>query len=163
MEKGPSKEDDNQRGKSEKEKISGSDQTSADDADVSTEAPSRVHIFKDKTSPDASSKSDSEELQCSSFRANTLIHSANGTGRAAIFVGFQPPIISLRDELTRLKHGIEKGKKALYEAAMKAEDLEAVLQALQRTSHSISQRRRKLRISRSARRSAVRETFPPLT
>jgi len=142
VEHGASRGDDNQRGGSAKKKITEADQTSADDADASSQAPSRVHIFKGKSLPGASSKSGDEPLQCSSFRANTRIHLGHGAVQGAIPIGIQTFILGLRDELKCLTDRVGKGKKALYEAAMKAEDLEAVMEALRRTRNNISKRRK---------------------
>lgn len=146
-----SREDDNQRGKSAKKKISTGEKASADDTDVSSKAPSRVHIFKDKPPHGASSKSDDGQLQCSSFNSHPWIHSAHGSGQAAISIRIQPAIIGFKVEMALFKDLIGKGKKALYQAATKAEDLGAIMQALRRTRHKIFKRRQPLRNLRSAR------------
>lgn len=131
MAKRESEKEDNQRGKGSKS----SDQAIADDADASSsQAPSRVHIFKDKgkSSQARPSKSGDEPLQCSSFGASRLIglDSARGVGhgRTAILPGVKLAIIELQEELMQLGCKIQKGKEALYEAAMRAEDLEAVIE-----------------------------------
>jgi hypothetical protein len=66
MDKEASRGDENERGRSaKKENTAG---TTADDAVVSSQPPSRIHIFKGKPLPDVSSKSDGEQTQRSSFQ-----------------------------------------------------------------------------------------------
>lgn len=141
MEKGTSKGDDNLRSKSAKKKKN-ADQPSADDLALPSEVSGRIHIFKGKPLPGASPKPDGQPLRCSSFRTKTPAHSVHGLVQSAKLAVVQPPILTLRDELTRLKKGIQTRTKVLYDAAMKAEDLEAIVQALHRTCHRISQRRK---------------------
>ena len=135
-----SKGEDSQRSGSEKKATGTDNKKSADDAAASSKAPSRVHIFKDKPAPGASSKPGGDKLQRSSFSANRAIHSAQGTAQAVSFVRIQLSIVSFKDDLMRLKQGIEKGTMAIHAAAMKAEDLGGFLQTLRRTRYSISKR-----------------------
>jgi hypothetical protein len=123
-------------------KETATDQSVENDEDVSSKPPSRVHIFKHKPGPDDSSKSVGRRLQFSSFRMNRPFVLPYRPFRPAMFSAVLPhPLISLTGEIARLRFRIEKGKKALYEAAMKAEDLEAIVQGLKRTRDSISKKR----------------------
>jgi len=118
-------------------------QSSAEDAEESSKAPSRVHIFKDKSPAAIPSKSDSEPLKCSLVRGNRPIgfgseHDAGDV--AMISAGVQMPTFDFMDEFIRLKDQIQIGKKALYDAAMRAEDLDAMIQGLRRTRARIFRR-----------------------
>ncbi len=142
MARGTSKGDDNQRGKAAEKKPVSSDQSRVDEADVSSsKAPSRVHIFTNKSPRRNSSEPDDEKLQCSSVKANRPEVSPHRDTRASTFVEVRSPVVGFKDELVRLGHQIEKGKKALYEAAMKLEDLDAIMQGLRRTREGISKKR----------------------
>lgn len=138
-----SKQDGGPQGdKPPKEKTIPDGKPSADDLDASTRPPKRVHLFTEKsTPPDTPPKSNDEPLECSSFRPNTLIDSAHGADQAADIVGVRPPTITFKEKLVRFKSQMEKGKKAMYDAAMKAEDLEGMIQGLRRTRERIAQRR----------------------
>ncbi|HEX3624062.1 MAG TPA: hypothetical protein VH280_01415 [Verrucomicrobiae bacterium] len=52
------------------------------------------------------------------------------------------PSVTLEDELISLRERIEKGKRVLYEAELKAEDLAALIQGLQRTCERVAQKPR---------------------
>lgn len=94
------------------------------------------------TSPGDSSDSDDESLQRSSLRSRRPARSARARADAAVLVADPPPVINFGEQLARLKHQIQRGKKTLYEAAIKAEDLEAVIQGLRRTRERISKKRK---------------------
>jgi hypothetical protein len=142
MANGESEKVENQRGKDASAKSETSDQSSVDDTDALSQAPSRVHIFKDKAPSASPSKSGDEPLKCSSLSANRLTGPQYGAGDAVIGVGVRVPKIDFVGEWIRLQCQIQIGKKALYDAAMKAEDLDAMIQGLRRTRARIFQKRK---------------------
>lgn len=71
-----------------------------------------------------------------------IVDSPHRAVQAAIFTGVQPPMLALTDEATMLKQRMEQAKKALYEAQIKSEDLEGIIQTIRRTTEAISQKRR---------------------
>lgn len=79
------------------------------------------------------------------IRVVTILHSRivdspHRAVQAAIYTGVQPPMIALTDESAILKERMAQAKKALYEAQIKTEDLEGIIQTIQRTGQSISQK-----------------------
>lgn len=72
---------------------------------------------------------------------SNLVDSPHRAVQAAVFTGIQPPLADPADDPTILRQRIERAKKALHEVALKAEDLEAIMQATRQTSQSISQKR----------------------
>lgn len=143
MAKRESEREEDQREKSATQGVKSAGQSSADEEDVSCQAPSRVHIFKGKPSTAGPAKSGDERLKFSPMGTNIPIAPPCRTGQAALAVRpIQPPAIHLMEDLARLRQRIEKGKRTVYEAAMKIEDLEALIQGLQRTGERIFQRRK---------------------
>ncbi len=136
-----SRGDDNQRGRPAKKKNTTVILPSADDAALPCETSGRIHIFKGKPLPAVPPKSDGERLQFSSFKANTLTPSGHGDVHGAIAVGIQPTVPGIEDQLIRLIDGIEKGKRAAWQMAMKVEDLRGLRQTLRRTRDSVFKRR----------------------
>jgi len=130
---------DSQSGKPAKEKVNSAEQSDFDDSEVCIKPPSRVHIFTNKPPQSGSSKSSREPLKCSSLRTDRPVEPEH-RAPADIFVELRHSV-GFKEGLVRLGRQIEKSKHALYEAAMKAEDLEAILQGLQRTCDSIFARR----------------------
>jgi len=62
---------------------------------------------------------------------STVIDSPNRAIQAAIFVDAEKPVGKFSADLKLLEERIEAGKKALYEAEMHVEDLDAIVQASQ--------------------------------
>lgn len=137
----PESDDDLQSDKSAKEKVVPADQPAAPEDDVSTKPPKRVHLFTEKPRPDDSTKSRGNKLQYSLYRTNGLIGSPGQISQPAISAAVRPPIIAFKEELIHLRERIEQGKKALYEVALKAEDLEAMMQGLRQTRDRIGEKR----------------------
>lgn len=135
-----SEQEDDQRGKIAKKKTKSTALPGTDDGEDSSRAPSRVHIFKGKSPPDGPSKSNggNEPLRFSSPGVNQPI----GSARTATFAGVQPPIVDFSENLVWFNQQIQRGKKAIYDAAMKAEHLEAIMQGLQRTRERIFKKRK---------------------
>jgi hypothetical protein len=130
----------NQRGKAKSKPTD----TDADSGDSSSQAPSRVHIFKSKPPRGDSSASADKTLRCSSLLPDRLhgLDLRHATGYAATSeAGVASHGILLHDQLFSLRSRIEAGKKALHDFVMKAEDLEAILQGVQDTWHAITNRR----------------------
>jgi hypothetical protein len=142
MEEGTKEKEDTPRGGAAKKKNSAADKTNADGADASSRPPSRVHIFKGKSPGGAPSKSKDEPLQCSGFRLDTLARLGPGTGQVAAVAGIQSSVLRFKDEMTRLKIGIENGKRAVWKMAMQVEDLQGMRQTLRQTRQSIFKTRR---------------------
>jgi hypothetical protein len=63
MAKRESERENNQRGKSANKGVKSAEPSSAEDLDVSSQAPSRVHIFRGKSPPSGQSKSPGEPLR----------------------------------------------------------------------------------------------------
>lgn len=81
------------------------------------------------------------------IRIVTILHSRvvdspHRAVQAAIFTGVQPAMLALTDEAAVLKQQMEKAKKALYDAQIKTEDLEGIIQSIQQSGESISRKRR---------------------
>ncbi|HEY1787586.1 MAG TPA: hypothetical protein VGJ73_05495 [Verrucomicrobiae bacterium] len=139
-------EDDDQRSKPAKKKSS--DQAMPEDSDVSLKPPTRVHIFPKKSRPGGSSKPDNKKLQCSFLGTNTRNGSLLLTDRTVIMAAVQPPVIKIGRKFAIFMQRIEQGKKSLHEAAMKAEDLEALLQGLRRTRARLAENRQRVMTTR---------------
>ena len=71
-----------------------------------------------------------------------LVDSPHRAIQAAIFSGVQLPMFAVSGNPAIFKHRMDRAKKALYDAQIKAEDLEAMIQTTRQTSESISQKRR---------------------
>ena len=65
---------------------------------------------------------------------NRLVDSARRAVQAAIFSGIERPTVEFTDDLASLKGRMEKGKRALDEVQIKAENLEAMVQTAQRNN-----------------------------
>jgi hypothetical protein len=68
--------------------------------------------------------------------------SVPGTGRRMICAEIYPIVMTSQQERVSLRRQIERGKKALEEAAMNAEVLAELIQGLQRTWQGISKKRK---------------------
>lgn len=127
----------NQRGKAKTERTD----ADADSGDVSSQAPSRVHIFKSKPPRGDSSASADKTLRCSSLLPHRLhvLDLRHSTGHAvAAGAGVATHGILLNDQLFSISSRIEAGKKVLQNVAA---DLEAILQGFEDTWHAITNRR----------------------
>lgn len=143
MAKGNSKGGENQRDRSAPKKNTAADQTREGDDDVPSQPPSRVHIFTRKPPRTGSSATDDKPLQCSLFETKGLFAPSNCQAQTIIFPGVpSPAVVVIKDELERLIRQIDSGRKSLYDAAMKAEDLEAIMQGLRRTRDRVFKNRR---------------------
>lgn len=130
------------RGKAAKEEDSAADEPGGEDVDVSLKVPSRVHIFIGKNRPIASPKSGNKPLRRSLFGTTPRIYSRQGAAQSGVCGVMKPPAVSFNDEVMRIGCRIEKCKKILCAAAMKAEDVGALIQGLRRTYDRISKKRR---------------------
>jgi hypothetical protein len=79
-------------------------------------------------------------IQIVTILRSRIVDSPHRAVQAAIFSGVQPPMLALTDEAAILKERMEQAKKALYDAHIKAEDLEGVIQTIRRTGESIPQK-----------------------
>lgn len=70
-----------------------------------------------------------------------LVDSAHRAVQAALYSGIQSPIFALAKDPTILRQRIESAQKALHDAQIKAEDLEAIMQTTRQTFESVRQKR----------------------
>ncbi|MGH7979548.1 MAG: hypothetical protein ACREE6_09240 [Limisphaerales bacterium] len=69
-----------------------------------------------------------------------LVDSPHRAVQAAIYTGIQRPMFAAASDRAHCKERSERVKKALYETQMIAEELEAAMQTVQRTTAPLSQR-----------------------
>ena len=62
-----------------------------------------------------------------------IVESPHRAVQAAIFTGVQPPMLAVTDEAMDFTERMEKARKALYEAQIKAEDLEGIIKTVGET------------------------------
>lgn len=84
---------------------------------------------------------ESKGIKIFTILENQWIDSPHRAIQAAIFVGAQPTIGEMVNNLELLQKRIEAAKKALYEAEIKAEDLDAIIQASERGQEQRLKRR----------------------
>lgn len=150
---GPNQNDESDAGKPAKEIIAGGE-PNPEATDLSIRPRDRFHLFPGKKPSTSPSKSDGDRMQCSSFVPDVPVDPARPAGRVEIVVSVRRPSTNFRQELTRFIGQLEKGKKALYDAAMKAEDLEAMLQGLRNTRARIAKKRESLALGKAKFRRA---------
>jgi hypothetical protein len=81
-------------------------------------------------------------IQLVTILHSRVVDSPHRAVQAAVFTGVQRPMLALTDEATILRQRMEQAKRALRDAQIKAEDLEAMVQTAKQTGQSISQKQR---------------------
>jgi hypothetical protein len=80
-------------------------------------------------------------VQIVTILRSRLVDSPHRAVQAALFSGIQSPMYVLANDPALLGKRIESAKRALHDAQIKAEDLEAIMHTVRQTAASVSQRR----------------------
>ncbi|HEV2318484.1 MAG TPA: hypothetical protein VGV18_01955 [Verrucomicrobiae bacterium] len=79
-------------------------------------------------------------VQVVTILRSRLVDSPQRAVQAALFSGIQSPMYVLANDPALLRKRIERAKRALHDAQINAEDLEAIMHTVQQTAASVSRK-----------------------